>query len=515
MPTPPTAVAILQFGKLIHDEDRRHVTDRNAAAIRQSEEQLIDCLQHDRSPALKRIFGFNVGSPVDPLVLGVVAYVAYANLCTTRLGIAVSEVVKAVAGEEPAMVLEARQAVSKLLIGRQLALGSGNALELGRPILDFMAGGKHRPPLVFTEWSLQAAQYRAEVAKNRKEKVSIEKLPSAKELAARIAADVVGLDVQVKTLSCRLALHMRRAVMIREGRDPGSPNEALLFIGPSGCGKTWVAETAGRICNLPFAAVDSTSLTAEGYIGLGCDDALKQVVISAKNDLDLVRSSMLFFDEFDKRRSTDWGHGGRDVAGASVQQAMLRMLEGTEYQVGGRKGGYDWAPTVVNTKGMFFTLAGAFVGLEEMLGRHGAHGIGFGGRRDCSASQARTYDALQEFGLIPELLNRLSAVIFFPEPSLEQLIEIATRSVIPSTNRLLEAFGAGIEVSGDGLRLMAGCALESRTYARGVKSVVTAMVEDLVFEGRKGTVQLGVEDVRRAVEMAGLGAVAASGSCPV
>jgi ATP-dependent protease Clp ATPase subunit len=100
-------------------------------------------------------------------------------------------------------------------------------------------------------------------------------------------------------------------------------------------------------------------------------------------------------------------------------------------------------------------------------------------------------------------------VLVFPDPTIEQLMEIATRSVIPATNRLLAAFGAGIEVSPDGVRLMAECALESRTYARGTKGIVTAMVEDLVFREQQGMVHLGVADVRLAVEEASLGSVPA------
>jgi ATP-dependent protease Clp ATPase subunit len=108
---------------------------------------------------------------------------------------------------------------------------------------------------------------------------------------------------------------------------------------------------------------------------------------------------------------------------------------------------------------------------------------------------------------LPEWINRLTGIVIFPTPTLDQLVQIAERSIIPATNRLLAAFGAGIEVSPDAIRLMAEAALESKTLARGIKSVTTTMIEEMVFTERQGTVKLGVAEVRRAIEAAGLGAV--------
>jgi hypothetical protein len=403
MPASPTAIALLEFGRLIYEAERRR-SDQDPSRRQQAEEQLLDMLRRDRSAWRKTDLHVDTASSNGSITLRVVAYVAYQQLCSTRLGAAVCDVVKAVAGDEPSAVLETRQTISRLLIEKQLELRNNHSVELGKPILGFLAGGKDAPPLSLTEWDLQKAWIRADLeAKRRRARESIQSanMPTAKTLAQMIAKEVVGLDDQVRTIACRLAMHIRRAALIRAAKDPGSPNEAILMIGTSGCGKTFLAETAGKACGVPFAAVDSTSLTAEGYVGLGCDDALKQAILAAKNDLELVRTSMLFFDEFDKRRSSGWDFGGRDVAGASVQQAMLRLLEGCEYQVGGRKGSYDWAPTVVNTRGMFFTLAGAFVGLDQLLGKHGAHGIGFGVQQDSSTSQAYLYEPCRNLDSFP------------------------------------------------------------------------------------------------------------------
>ena len=277
-----------------------------------------------------------------------------------------------------------------------------------------------------------------------------------------------------------------------------------MFIGTSGCGKTWLAETAGRVCGLPFGAVSSTDLTAEGYVGLSVDDAVRAVITAANNDVEQARYGICFFDEFDKKRTSGWEYGSRVVGGASAQQAVLRLVEGCEFQVGGRRGSFDWFPGNINTKGMFFVFAGAFVGLEEMPGKHAAHGIGFGPRQDGSRQQQFLYDGLIDFGMIPELINRLTGVLVFPSPTIEQLVQIAERVVIPSYCKLLAASGADIQVSTEGLALMAECARETGTFARGNKTIVTRLIEDAVFEERQGRIQFGAAEVTRVIEAAGM-----------
>ncbi len=503
MPASPTAIAILNFGRLLHEEERRHHTDRDSAKLRQTEEQLIERMQHDRSPSLRQILNFNVDRPIEPLVLRVLAYTSYINLCTTRLGIGVGEIVNAVAGEEPAAALETRQVVSRLLIARQLTLKSGGTVELGQPLLTFLAGGKDSPPLVLTEWTLHAALRNARVQAERKkarDPVAITALPTAKQLATRIAADVIGLHGQIRTISCRIALHMRRAALLRCRKDPKSPNESILCIGRSGVGKTWLLECAGRSCGLPFAVTDSNDLTAEGYIGLSVDDPIKGLITAANNDIETARYGVCMYDEWDKRRVSGWEFGERDVGGASVQQAVLRLIEGTVIQVGGRRGAYDCAPVMFDSHGTFFAFAGAFTGLDTLLQKRVGGGIGFSGGTG-QAKQARfLYDALQDFGLIAEFCNRLTAVLIFPSPTIQQLTEIANKSVIPSYNRLLSACEAKIEINDDGVRLLAEYALESETFARGLKSVISALIEDLVFEGRQGSVKFGIAEVRRALD---------------
>jgi len=255
---------------------------------------------------------------------------------------------------------------------------------------------------------------------------------------------------------------------------------------------------------LPFGAISSTDLTCEGYIGMSTDDAIKQVIVAADDDVERARYGICFFDEWDKKRSTGCDHGGLDIAGATVQQSVLRLVEGCEYQVGGRRGSYDRAPTVIDTRGMFFVFAGAFNGLDEIVGKRGVHRIGFEAPERGVNSHQFLYDALQDYGLIPEFVNRLSGIVVFPEPTVGQLREITTQSVLPAFNRILNTFGARVELDPDATSLMAECALETQTYARGVKSIVTKIIEDIVFEMRQGAVHLSVADVLRAIKDTGL-----------
>jgi ATP-dependent Clp protease ATP-binding subunit ClpX len=496
---PPSSVAILDFGRLLHHR-------ANPAELKGIEMKLIEQLGADRNSLLKPALDFHSSRPIDSIALRVLALVAYEQLAAAKFAVGIRDVVQVIAAGDPSGILTVRQTISKLLLSKRLLLvqNSTDRIELGATMMDLLTGGSGAPPLAITECELQRRWSKAEsLEAKRKAKESFDCLPTAKELAVKLSESVIGLEDQVRTFACRITMHRRRAAMIQDGKDPGSPNEALLFIGPSGCGKTWLAETAGRVCGLPFGAISATDLTSEGYVGLSVDDAVKQVITAARNDVEVARCGICFFDEWDKKRTSGWEFGSRDVAGASVQQAVLRLVEGCEFQIGGRKGSIDWYPGNIDTRGMFFTFAGAFVGLEEILGKRGAHGIGFGASGN-SRSRQYLLDALQDYGMIPEFCNRLTGVLTFPPPTIEQLIEIAERAVIPAYSRLLSACGAEIQVGEPGIRLMAECAKETGTFARGLKTVVARLVEDAVFEGQHGLIQFGTADVGRALEAAGL-----------
>ncbi len=500
-------IQMLNFGRLLWHESQGGSLNRDDSKIAKAQEELITSLYEESSTTLRGILNYNnSGQQIDPLTLQAVCVLAYLSLTTARLGTTIGEIACAIGADDPARVLEVRTAISRLLIRRQLELRDerGDCIVPARPVLDFFSGGPQAPPLAPTEGDLRRAWYRTEQAKAKRK--AKEHVPlSAKELTQRIGERVIGLEREVRMLSCRMAIHLRRAALIRNDKDPGIGNECLLFIGPSGAGKTFLAENAGRVSGIPFASISSGDLTASGYVGMDVSDSLAPLVNSSKGDPDKARFGALFLDEWDKKAITEthW----RDIGCRSVQEEVLRLMEGTQIQIGGRRSMYEQRVVNFNTYGTMFIFGGAFVGLDKLISKRSVHGIGFQDMLGDSSRASALYDGLEQFGMLPEWINRLTGIVIFPTPTLDQLIQIAEHAVIPSTNRLLAAFGAGIEVSPEGVRLMAKAALESKTLARGVKSVTTTMIEEIVFTERQGTVRLGVADVQRAVESAGLRAV--------
>ncbi len=499
------AVQFLNLGKLLWERSSKGRPRIEPAKVEAAETELIAAVHASRSATLREVLSFNrQGKNIDPALLRALCFVSFTTLCAGRRPPTVADVACAVSGDSPESILDARQALAKLCLRNHIAFEQYGGLELGKQMLTFMAGGPGAAPLVVTESDVRAARQKAEMDDAKRKAKDISTLPSAKELAERIAKDVIGSEAEVRTIACRLAMHIRRSAMIKAGNDPGSPNECLLFIGPSGSGKTHLAQTAGKASDLPFGSVSSTDLTAEGYIGMSVDDAVKQVLVAADYDVERARYGICLFDEWDKKRTAGWDFGSRDIGGASVQQAVLRLMEGAQHQIGGRKGSYDWTPTMINTRGTCFIFCGTFIGLEKLFSKISGTGIGFGKQLDETKHEAALYDSLEAYGLIPEFLNRLSGIVVFAEPSLQQLISIAERSIVPAYNRMLAPGGAEIRVAEDAVRIIAGCARESRTYARGIKSVLSRLVEGIVFEQTTGTVTITKTEVREAIGAIGL-----------
>ena len=505
-------VQMLNFGRMLWSNCQRLPSDREDSKIAKAEEELITALCNEPSTRLREILNYsNNGQNIDPIALRALCIVAHLSLCTARLGTTISEVACAIGGDDPAGVLEARAAISQLLVRRQLELRDerGDCIILARRVLDFFSGGPQAPPLAPTEPDLRRAWYRAEQAKARRQ--AKEETPlSAKQIALRIREQgVVGLEAQIRLISSRMVLHTRRAMMIRSGKNSGSAsNQVILIAGPSGSGKTFLTEAACRVCGLPFSIISSGDITSEGYVGMSVEDTLRPLLVAARGDVQKARSGVVFLDEFDSKAAVPvhW----KDITGVCVQKELLRVLEGAQIQIGGRRGGFDhMAPLMFDTRGVMWVLGGAFVGLNALIEKGSARRMGFGSPSAGSVQQRFLTDCLIEYGLLPELCNRLTAILLFPEPGLEELRQIATQSVIPSFNEILGALGLAIEVSDDAVQLMAAVAKETRTFARGVKSIVSAMIDDAVFEELNGTVRFGRSEVQQAVEAAGLGAVAA------
>ena len=502
-----TQVLLLEFGASLYSRGRRRQADPDPTRIAEAEAQLIEQLSNEKGSTLKSALNVTVSNPVDPIMLRILAIVAYAQLCTDNSAVAVSTTANSVAGDDPAAVLAARKTISHLLLTKRLLMrpDSNGCVELGRELIDFLSGGKSEPPILLSEYELHQRWKKidSQAAKRRAaEMPDLSVLPSAKQIAERIQQTVVGMDPQVKTIASRLALHLRRAALIRHNHDPGCSNECLMLIGPSGAGKTFLAETAGKACGVPFSSISASDLTSEAYVGLSCSDILKSLITAAGGNVEQAVVGLALVDEIDKKAVTpgNW----KDVGGVCVQQELLRMMEGCDVQVGGRRS-TDYSNVVnFNTRSTCFFFAGAFVGLEVNK-KDTKTDIGFGAQPGELRHKSSLYQALEAYGMLPEFLNRLSAVLVIPEPTLEQLFEIAVRSVLPAYNRLLATYKAEVVIRPDALDLIVSTALGTGTYARGIKSIVGKLTEEIAYEAQPGSFLADTALVRRAIEGVGLG----------
>lgn len=318
-------------------------------------------------------------------------------------------------------------------------------------------------------------------------------IPSVAELQTQICGNVVGLDAQVKALSSLIVMHLARARLFRQGLEPGTGNQAVLLVGNSGCGKTFLMDSAAQAAGCPFASMSATAITAEGYVGGKLDDLFKSLLMRAKGDLQTARFGIAFTDEWDKKAIRE----GQDVTTVSVQQEVLVPMQGAEFLISGKRA--MERPFMFDSRGTFFAFAGAFSGLHEIIRKRVTQsGIGF-----YSAGTIRPsdylLDAIRDYGYVREFVNRLTSVMWLPDPTLASLEKAAATGILDRFNILLGELGILLFPQPDAIPRIAEYALESKTFYRGVKSVWWSIAEMIVASGYKDTALIGVADVETAI----------------